>query len=257
MKKWQKARGFLLFFCKVSLKIFNSPLIISYSKSKVWTNGCKCGRMALKRCVWQNGIEDMRVALQGGGKMRQRNRPHVSKKGNEAMRKILVVVDMQNDFIDGALGTKEAVAIVPAVKRKIKKYRPEDIFVTQDTHKKNYMETQEGKNLPVVHCVKGTPGWEISPKLKNALDGAEVFQKPTFGSNALANRLYKIAKEEPIEIEMVGLCTDICVVSNALLIKAKLPEVKITVDSKCCAGVTPEKHESALETMRSCQIIVK
>lgn len=174
------------------------------------------------------------------------------------MRKILVVVDMQNDFIDGALGTKEAEAIVDSVAEKIKEYRPEDIFVTMDTHQSDYMETQEGKFLPVVHCVEGTEGWEISPKLKPLLEDTHIVKKPTFGSVDLVEKIQEVYDEEngDIEIELVGLCTDICVVSNALLLKANFYETPISVDSSCCAGVTPEKHEAALETLRSCQITV-
>lgn len=174
---------------------------------------------------------------------------------------ILVVVDMQKDFIDGALGTKEAEAIVESVKEKIKKYDIENVFVTMDTHKEDYMGTREGKYLPVEHCVKGTPGWELSSELKEVLDGAKVYEKPTFGSVALAEDIRDLAaKEDPsgkgMNVELIGLCTDICVVSNAMLIKAMLPEANVKVDSSCCAGVTPEKHEAALETMRSCQIDV-
>ena len=173
------------------------------------------------------------------------------------MRKLLVVVDMQKDFVDGALGTKEAVAIVPSVAEKIKEYKIEDVFVTRDTHQENYMETQEGKNLPVVHCVENTEGWEIDSNLKGLLEGATYVNKPTFGSTELAERIRDISKKEEIEVELVGLCTDICVVSNALMLKAFMPEITISVDSKCCAGVTPSKHDAALETMRSCQIQVK
>ncbi|MCR4566552.1 MAG: cysteine hydrolase [Pseudobutyrivibrio sp.] len=173
------------------------------------------------------------------------------------MRKILIVVDMQKDFVDGALGSKEAEAIVPAVIEKIKNYDIKNIFVTRDTHQPNYMETQEGHNLPVVHCIEGTAGWEIDAEIAKYLDGATYFNKPTFGSTALVDTIKAIADKEEIEIELIGVCTDICVVSNALLLKAFMPEVKISVDSACCAGVTPEKHDAALETMRSCQIYVK
>ena len=172
------------------------------------------------------------------------------------MRKILVVIDMQNDFIDAALGTKEAVAIVDAVKEKIRSYPVKDVIATMDTHGENYLETQEGRNLPVVHCVKGTEGWEIRPEIAALLGGAAIYEKPTFGSTALAKDLKALSEKEEIELELIGLCTDICVVSNALLLKAAMPEVKITVDAACCAGVTPEKHLAALETMRSCQIHV-
>lgn len=174
------------------------------------------------------------------------------------MEKILVIVDMQKDFVDGSLGTKEAQTIVPAVKNKIESFDGELIF-TKDTHTEGYLQTQEGKNLPVPHCIKGTPGHEIidelQPYTKKAL---AIFEKETFGSRKLASFLKELHKEKEIEsIELVGLCTDICVVSNALLIKAFLPEVPIAVDSSCCAGVTPEKHESALKTMESCQIEIK
>ena len=172
------------------------------------------------------------------------------------MRKLLVVVDMQKDFVDGCLGTKEALAIVPAVVEKIGKYKPEDIFVTRDTHQKDYLSTQEGRNLPVEHCIEGTPGWEIVPEVAAAATGATVINKPTFGSIKLSEIIKEISEKEDISVEMIGLCTDICVVSNALLLKATIPEVEISVDSSCCAGVTPDKHLAALETMRSCQIKV-
>ena len=173
------------------------------------------------------------------------------------MRKILIVIDMQNDFIDAALGTKEAVSIVEAVKEKIRSYPAEDVIATMDTHDENYMQTQEGRNLPVMHCIRGTDGWKIRPDIAELLTGAKIYEKPTFGSTALAADLKELSEKEEIELELVGLCTDICVVSNALLLKASMPEVKISVDAACCAGVTPEKHLAALETMRSCQINVK
>ena len=172
------------------------------------------------------------------------------------MRKILIVIDMQNDFIDAALGTKEAEAIVEPVKEKIRSYPPADVFATMDTHEENYLETQEGKYLPVPHCIRGTEGWEIRPDIKVLLTEARVYEKPTFGSTALADDLKKLSEHEEIELEIIGLCTDICVVSNALLLKASMPEVKISVDASCCAGVTPENHLAALATMRSCQILV-
>ena len=170
------------------------------------------------------------------------------------MRKILVVVDMQNDFIDGALGTPEAVAIVENVKARIREYDKADVFVTMDTHFPEYLQTQEGRNLPVEHCIKGTDGWQIRSDIAELLTDAHVYEKPTFGSVALAKDIAEIAAKEEIEIEVLGLCTDICVVSNALLLKANMPEVKITVDHTCCAGVTPESHEAALMTMQMCQI---
>ncbi len=172
------------------------------------------------------------------------------------MRKILIVIDMQNDFIDAALGTKEAVSIVEAVKEKIRSYPAKDVIATMDTHGENYMQTQEGKYLPVPHCIKGSDGWQIRPDIAELLDEAKIYEKPTFGSTALAADLMAVSEAEEIELELVGLCTDICVVSNALLLKASMPEVKISVDAACCAGVTPEKHLAALETMRSCQIQV-
>lgn len=170
------------------------------------------------------------------------------------MRKILVVVDMQNDFIDGALGTPEAVAIVENVKARIREYDQDDIFVTMDTHAPNYLETQEGRNLPVEHCIKGTEGWRIRKDIDKLLPDWHIYEKPTFGSVALAKDIAEIAAKEEIEIEVLGLCTDICVVSNALMLKAHMPEVKISVDPSCCAGVTPESHEAALKTMQMCQI---
>lgn len=171
------------------------------------------------------------------------------------MRKILVVVDMQNDFIDGALGTKEAVAIVPKVVEKIKQYDPWNVYLTRDTHYENYLDTQEGRNLPVQHCIEGTPGWEICGAVAEVTKNAAfICNKPTFGSAALASRLMIERAQEGLEIEMVGLCTDICVISNALLLKAAMPEAPITVDASCCAGVTPESHKNALEAMKMCQI---
>ncbi len=169
--------------------------------------------------------------------------------------KILIVVDMQNDFIDQALGTKEAVGIVEHVAKKIKGFDGKVIY-TQDTHPENYLETQEGKNLPVKHCVKGSEGWQISAILPVKEDDT-VIEKPTFGSVELGVYLKKLAEDVEIEeIEVIGLCTDICVISNALLIKAFLPEVKISVDASCCAGVTPESHKNALEAMKMCQISI-
>ena len=173
------------------------------------------------------------------------------------MRKLLIVVDMQNDFIDGSLGTREAEAIVDAVKDKIRSYDPADVLATMDTHGADYLRTQEGCRLPVEHCIRGTKGWEINAGIAELLGDAKIYEKPTFGSMKLAEDLKAISQQEDIEVEMVGLCTDICVVSNALLLKAAMPEVVISVDPACCAGVTPQKHEAALETMRSCQIMVK
>lgn len=172
------------------------------------------------------------------------------------MKKILVVIDMQNDFIDGALGTAEALGIVEKVVDKIGSYPADCIYATRDTHGEDYLETSEGRYLPVKHCIKGTKGWEIRPEVARAMPQAAVIDKPTFGSEELAQRLLEESRKEEIEIEFVGLCTDICVVTNALLVKTKLPEVKISVDASCCAGVTPESHEAALLTMKMCQVDV-
>jgi len=167
--------------------------------------------------------------------------------------KYLIVVDMQKDFVDGALGTKEAVEIVPNVIEKVKGFDGRVLF-TRDTHHENYMETQEGKNLPVPHCIKGTEGFEIIPELK-ALCKEEPIDKPVFGSAYLGQFLVEENQKEKIEeITLIGLCTDICVISNAFIIKAFLPEVPIIVDAACCAGVTPESHLRALESMKTCQI---
>lgn len=168
------------------------------------------------------------------------------------MKKLLVVVDMQKDFIDGTLGTAEAVKIVPNVINKIKNFDGEIVF-TKDTHSSIYLDTQEGKNLPVIHCIKGTSGWELDANILPLAADKRIFEKPTFGSLELANY---IADNDFCEIELIGLCTDICVISNAMLIKAYLPESKVTVDSTCCAGVTPESHENALSSMKMCQINV-
>ncbi len=172
------------------------------------------------------------------------------------MKKILVVIDMQNDFIDGALGTAEAVGIVDKVVKKIRNYPADCIYATRDTHGEDYLETSEGRYLPVKHCIKGTMGWEIRKEVAQTMPQALVIDKPTFGSEELAQRLLEESKGEEIEIELVGLCTDICVVTNALLLKTKLPETKIKVDAACCAGVTPESHEAALLTMKMCQVEV-
>lgn len=166
--------------------------------------------------------------------------------------KVLCVIDMQNDFIDGALGTKEAEAIVENVKAKIELYRKngDTVIFTRDTHSEDYMNTQEGKNLPVPHCIKGSKGWEISEKLDTASD--KIIDKPTFGSFELAEYISTLADVE--EIELIGLCTDICVISNAMILKARFTETSIKVDSSCCAGVTPESHTNALGAMKMCQI---
>ena len=175
-------------------------------------------------------------------------------KWRKLMRKLLLVIDMQNDFIDGSLGTDEAQNIVEKVKEKILAYPPRNIVATMDTHSEDYLETQEGKNLPVKHCIKGTKGWEIRADIAELLTEAKFYEKPTFGSIRLAEDLKTLSEAEEIEIELVGLCTDICVISNALLLKAMMPEVKISVDAACCAGVTPKSHAAALTAMRTCQI---
>lgn len=172
--------------------------------------------------------------------------------------KYLVVVDMQNDFIDGSLGSPMAEGIVDKVCQKIEDYKNDGcgIIYTLDTHYEDYLSTSEGKKLPVEHCIKGTNGWKLNEKVKAAIGGNAVcFEKNTFGSVKLAQ--YLSDKAESCEsIELCGLCTDICVVSNALLIKAYLPEKEIIVQADCCAGVTEESHNAALNTMRSCQITV-
>ena len=164
---------------------------------------------------------------------------------------ILVVIDMQNDFIDGALGTPEAVAIVPKVMVKMINFDGL-VLATRDTHGEDYLERQEGKKLPVMHCIKGTHGWEIKDEIQQLLISQPI-DKQTFGSEALGNVLKDLNNDvEPIDsITLVGLCTDICVISNAMLLKAFLPEVPIMVDASCCAGVTPESHERALEAMKA------
>ena len=178
-------------------------------------------------------------------------------KADSEMKKVLVVVDMQNDFIDGSLGTVQAQGIVSKVISKIKSYPADCIYATRDTHGEDYLESSEGKNLPVVHCVKGSKGGEIRPEVAEAMPQAVILDKPTFGSTELAKLLYRENEKEGLEIELVGLCTDICVVSNALLLKSFLPENRISVDASCCAGVTPESHEAALATMKMCQIMVE
>lgn len=174
---------------------------------------------------------------------------------------VLVVIDMQNDFIDGALGTKEAVAIVPKVVEKIKNFDGK-VFYTRDTHEENYLETQEGKKLPVMHCIRGTKGWELHPQIAELCTG-DILNKPSFGSTELGymineyRRNLRALKTERVEtITLVGLCTDICVISNAMILKAFFPEKSIIVDASCCAGVTPESHKNALEAMKMCQIEV-
>lgn len=170
--------------------------------------------------------------------------------------KLLVVVDMQNDFIDGALGTPEAQAIVPNVKTKIDECLKQQyaVIYTRDTHSGDYLATQEGKHLPVPHCINGTYGWEIADGLY--YPGCKVVNKYTFGSTSLPQYISSNYKGSIESIELIGLCTDICVISNAMILKASFPEVPIIVDGACCAGVTPESHTRALEAMKMCQIEV-
>lgn len=175
----------------------------------------------------------------------------------EAMKKVLIVVDMQNDFVDGALGTAEAEGIVDGVVSRIQEFEGR-IFVTLDTHQENYLETMEGRKLPVPHCISDTKGWLLNEKVLYALSDKDykTIEKPTFGSVRLVEELGRLWESEEIEAELMGLCTDICVISNALLLKAHFPEMRISVDASCCAGVTPETHKAALETMKMCQIEV-
>lgn len=174
------------------------------------------------------------------------------------MKKKLVIIDVQNDFVTEALGTKQAQQMLPRLVEKAENFEGE-ILMTQDNHFENYLETQEGRMLPVIHCIKGTRGWELVPELEELRKKrkVKVYQKPCFGSIRLAEDL-KAAYEDGLldGVELAGLCTDICVISNALLIKSVLPELPVFVDAGCCAGVTVQKHEAALEVMKSCQIIV-
>ncbi len=171
------------------------------------------------------------------------------------MRKVIVVIDMQNDFIDGALGTKEAQAMLPHLVAKLEREKDALLIFTQDTHSKNYMETQEGRNLPVLHCIKPEKGWEIAPSLQPFVKkAAAVIEKPAFGSLELPKA---VAKLQPDEVELVGLCTDICVISNAMILKTAFPELPVAVDASCCAGVTPASHDNALQAMKMCQVDIR
>ena len=179
----------------------------------------------------------------------------IKQKGTEM--KTLIVIDMQKDFIDGSLGTKEAVGIVDNVKKKIEEYlkNGDEVIFTRDTHQENYMDTNEGRHLPMIHCIEETEGWEIRPELidavkKSGSGNVTIINKPSFGYTGWGDFEFE-------EIELVGLCTDICVVSNALILKALFPEIKISVDAAACAGVTPESHNAALTTMKMCQIEIK
>ena len=174
--------------------------------------------------------------------------------------KCLVVVDMQKDFVTGALGSPEAQAIVPRVVERVAQAADngEELLFTRDTHRENYLETQEGRRLPVPHCIAGTDGWQVIPELEPYTVGRRVVDKPTFGSRQLGELLAELDRQEPLEeITFVGLCTDICVISNAMVAKAFLPEVPLTVEAACCAGVTPESHENALRALEVCQVTVK
>lgn len=173
--------------------------------------------------------------------------------------KCLVVIDVQNDFVSGSLGTPEAQAMLPRLEEKLRGFEG-CVWMTLDTHGADYMDTQEGKHLPVPHCVRETEGWQLAGELGKLAEsfGAGIVEKPTFGSEELVASLKALYEAGELEsIELVGLCTDICVVSNALMLKAAMPELPMSVDSACCAGVTPQKHKAALEVMRSCQIAVK
>ena len=168
--------------------------------------------------------------------------------------KVLAIIDMQKDFIDGALGTKEAIAIVPKVAARLAQARAdgETVVFTRDTHHADYLLTQEGRNLPVPHCLEGTDGWQIDAAL--AVEDAPVFDKPGFGSPALIEYLRSLPALEGVEF--IGLCTDICVITNAMMTKVALPEVPLSVRADCCAGVTPQSHETALQAMWMCQISI-
>ena len=173
------------------------------------------------------------------------------------MKHILIVVDIQKDFVDGALGTAEAVAMIDNAAKKIRDFNG-DIFVTYDTHFENYMETAEGGKLPVPHCIKNTAGWQLNEDIAKALEGKKFtsVEKLTFGSTELPSLVKNVVGDEDFDITLIGLCTDICVVSNALILKANFPEKDIYVDAACCAGVTVETHNAALTTMKMCQINV-
>ena len=172
------------------------------------------------------------------------------------MNKYLIVVDVQKDFVDGALGTPEALAIIPRVKEKIAEYRAngDKIIFTRDSHQENYLRTNEGKHLPVAHCIVETDGWQIYEGLTE--DGDYIVNKPTFGFINWKRCVIEESASADIEIELIGICTDICVVSNALILKAAFPEATIKVDPTACAGATPASHEAALVVMRMCQVEV-
>lgn len=183
---------------------------------------------------------------------------HIDK--GEISLNYLIVVDMQNDFVSGALGTREALEIVPCAADRVETglRLGEAVIFTRDTHGTGYLDTQEGKRLPVPHCIQGTDGWQIVPRLAKYAAGRTVLDKPSFGSRTLGELLAEENKRERIgKVTLVGLCTDICVISNALLVKAFLPETEVVVDAACCAGVTPQSHKNALEAMKMCQISIE
>ncbi len=172
------------------------------------------------------------------------------------MQDILIVVDMQNDFINGPLGSAEAASIVPKVAKKIEEFKGGVMF-TRDTHHKNYLETQEGKNLPVVHCIEGTEGWKLHPQIEK-LRKCEPVNKNIFGSIELGEILRSLDQKNKIrKIVLIGVCTDICVISNAMIIKSFLPETEVSVDASCCAGSSRENHLTALQAMEVCQIKIE
>lgn len=182
------------------------------------------------------------------------------------MDKVLIVVDMQNDFINGVLGTKEAMQIVPYVVEKINTYisNKDLIYFTKDTHGINYLRTQEGKNLPIIHCLKNTSGWGFPASIQSLVEKVQeekeekiVFEKQSFGSYKLAENLKTVLSDkQDVQIEMVGLCTDICVITNAFVLKTYMPEAEIIIDAKGCAGVSKESHENALNAMKICQMTI-
>ena len=174
------------------------------------------------------------------------------------MKHFLIAVDLQKDFVDGALGTPEAAEMIPRAAEKIAGFDGE-IFVTMDTHGEDYLSTAEGRKLPVPHCIRGTAGWQLDGRIEGALEGKSAVrvEKNTFGSVRLPELIREAAGGEDFDMEIFGLCTDICVVSNALLLKAAFPEFPLAADASCSAGVTPELHRAALMTMKSCQIDIK
>ncbi|MGI6004308.1 MAG: cysteine hydrolase family protein [Christensenellales bacterium] len=177
------------------------------------------------------------------------------------MKDVLIVVDMQRDFVDGALGTEEARRIVPALARRIRGFDGR-VILTMDTHDEDYPDTQEGKNLPVPHCVKGSDGWRLDPDIRRAVNARQesvtIFEKPAFASTELALYLKEMNRTEGVaSVELAGLCTDVCVISNAILVKAFLPEVPVKVNAVLCAGVTPQRHLAALEAMAACQVMIE